>query len=51
MTNKELLRIAQEEKSRYVALKLACDTCIPDELIEWIDSIIEIIKERVDKNE
>ena len=35
-----MLKIAKEEKERYQFLKKSCDTCVPNELIEWIDNII-----------
>lgn len=41
MTNEKALEIAKEEKQRFEALKKSCDTCIPDELIEWINHIIK----------
>ena len=41
MTNDKALEIAKEEKQRFEALKKSCDTCIPDELIEWINHIIK----------
>lgn len=41
-----MLRIAKEEKERFEALKKSCDTCIPDELIEWINQIIEKLENK-----
>lgn len=41
MTNDKALEIAKEEKQRFESLKKSCDTCIPDELIEWINHIIK----------
>ena len=44
MEKQRMLEIAKEEKQRFEALKRTCDTCIPDELIEWINSIIEMLE-------
>lgn len=44
MERKDMLRIAEDEKRRFEALKRACDQCVPDELIEWINAVIEMIK-------
>lgn len=41
MTKEEMLKIAKEEKERYLFLKKSCDTCVPDELIEWINEVIK----------
>lgn len=46
MTKEEMLRIAKEEKERYLFLKKSCDTCVPDELIEWINEVIKMIENR-----
>lgn len=40
MENKRIIEIAKEEKERFTALKKTCDSCIPDELLEWIDAVI-----------
>lgn len=45
-----MLRIAKEEKERYLFLKKSCDTCVPNELIEWINEVIKRI-ENIDKIE
>ena len=44
MTKEEMLRIAKEEKERYLFLKKSCDTCVPNELIEWINEVIKRIE-------
>lgn len=41
MTNKRALEIAKEEKQRFEMLKKSCDSCVPTELLEWIDHIIK----------
>ena len=52
MTKEEMLRIAKEEKERYLFLKKSCDTCVPDELIEWINEVIKKIEniEKIEAN-
>ena len=47
MTKEDMLRIAKEEKERFLFLKSSCDTCVPNELIEWIDEVIKIIEKMV----
>ena len=47
MTKEEMLRIAKEEKERFLFLKSSCDGCVPDELIEWINEVINIIESMV----
>lgn len=41
MTNERALEIAKEEKARFEMLKKSCDSCVPSELLEWIDHIIK----------
>lgn len=41
MTNEKALEIAKEEKQRFEMLKKSCDSCVPNELLEWIDHIIK----------
>ena len=36
-----MLEIAKEEKQRFEMLKKSCDSCVPTELLEWIDNIIK----------
>ena len=47
MTKKEMLRIAKEEKERFLFLKSSCDTCVPNELIDWINEVINLIEKMV----
>ena len=47
MTKEEMLRIAKEEKERFLFLKSSCDSCVPDELIEWINEVINLIEKMV----
>ena len=47
MTKEEMLRIAKEEKERFLFLKCSCDSCVPDELIEWINEVINLIEKMV----
>ena len=47
MTKEEVLRIAKEEKERFLFLKSSCDSCVPDDLIEWINEVISIIEKMV----
>lgn len=52
MTKEEMLRIAKEEKERFLFLKSSCDTCVPDgviELIDWINEVINLIEKMVRK--
>lgn len=49
MTNEEMLRIAKEEKERFLFLKSSCDTCVSDELIDWINEVINLIEKMVMK--
>ena len=51
MDKQRMLEIAKEEKQRFEALKRTCDTCIPDELIEWINSIIEMLEHQEEEHE
>lgn len=51
MDKQRMLEIAKEEKQRFEALKRTCDTCIPDELIEWINSIIEMLEQQEEEHE
>lgn len=48
MTNERALEIAKEEKQRFEMLKKSCDSCVPSELLEWIDHIIKKL-ENVEK--
>ena len=47
MTKEEMLRIEKEEKERFLFLKSSCDSCVPDELIEWINEVINLIEKMV----
>ena len=47
MTKEDMLRIAKEEKERFLFLKSSCYMCVPNELIEWIDEVIKIIEKMV----
>ena len=47
MEKEEMLRIAKEEKERFLFLKNSCDTCVPDELIDWINEVINLIEKMV----
>lgn len=47
MTKEEMLRIAKEEKERFLFLKSSCDTCVPDELVDWINEVIKLIEKMV----
>lgn len=45
MDKDTMIRISKEEEKRFKALKKACDTCVPDELIEWITYVVAIVNE------
>ena len=47
MQKEEMVRIAKEEKERCLFLKSSCDNCVPDELIEWINEVINLIEKMV----
>ena len=46
MNKCDMLRITLEEKQRFEFLKRSCDSCIPDELIEWIHEVEKLVKEK-----
>ena len=47
MEKEKMLRIAKEEKERFLFLKSSCDSCVQDELIEWINKVINLIEKMV----
>lgn len=47
MKKEEMLRIAKEEKERFLFLKSSYDACVPDELIDWINEVINLIEKMV----